>query len=547
MMSFKQRITIQQDRAFLAAIAFSFFLFFYEEWFWKAHIFFFFLLGEHASLPIRLLGTFEILLSFFLVFLYMWVSLTARRRWRPVYFLLFAAALIAQYGYGMTLDRFMTVRDLYTAFASPLRLWLDSASFVAPASFLPIGLYALLLWWLRHEQQTGWKGLTAVLSTLFLVGASFFYLDQQLIRPDLNLRFFTTSPALSLPAMFKTMAGTFIAEAQVARLDREKLTYQASEPPQNNIVFVVDESLRGDHLSVNDYHRPTTPHLEGLAAEGFLTTWGIGAAAVTDSRQANSVLISGISQLPDPDFKHEQNPTLFQYAKAMGYTTYYFDAQTSYLWNSMSTSDLEFVDHWINADQLIEGMDVDLQVAEQVHAITKQSVGNFILVNKNGVHFHYPDRYPPEQAVWVPVAPAGFYDDQPAVVNAYDNAILYNVNGFWERLIPTTEAMQSTSYLYTSDHGETLLENGETWMHGGDSQQEARIPILLIGQHTFNVDASYKASHYNLFPTLLDLMDVPEEARSQEYPLSLLTATAADSAPRIFFSGDGTPVAFEEP
>ena len=66
MMSFKQRITIQQDRAFLAAIAFSFFLFFYEEWFWKAHIFYFFLLGEHASAPIRLLGTFGILLSFFL-------------------------------------------------------------------------------------------------------------------------------------------------------------------------------------------------------------------------------------------------------------------------------------------------------------------------------------------------------------------------------------------------------------------------------------------------------------------------------------------------
>ena len=121
------------------------------------------------------------------------------------------------------------------------------------------------------------------------------------------------------------------------------------------------------------------------------------------------------------------------------------------------------------------------------------------------------------------------------------------MNGFWERLIPTTDTIKSTSYLYTSDHGETLIENGETWMHGGDSQQEARVPVLLIGQQSFAVDTSYKASHYNLFPTLLDLMNVPEEARSQDYPLSLLAATAADSVPRIFFSGDGTPVTFEEP
>jgi glucan phosphoethanolaminetransferase (alkaline phosphatase superfamily) len=536
-----------KDRAFLVAIVFSLFLLFYEEWRWAAITYYFFNLSTFAPLPLRLLGITQILLSLFLVILFSWASFTAAPRWRFLYFLLFAATLIAQYSYGYTLNRFMSIRDLYTAFASPVRLWLASGSFFAPASLPPIVLYGGLLWWARSEKETGRGVLTAVILTLLLAESLVFYSDQHYLNIRLGIRFYEESPALSLPAMFRTLAGTMLAEAQTARLDREQLTYTAPNLPQNNIVYIIDESLRGDHLSINGYPRPTTPYLDELQAQGLARSWGIASASATDSRKSNSVLISGISQLPDPAYQHEQYPTIFQYAKAMGYTTYYFDAQTAHLWNTMSINDLNFVDHWINTDQLTPGREIDFQVADQVQAITSQSSGNFILINKEGVHFHYNDRYPAEQAVWTPVTPTGIYQDSALVINSYDNAIRYNVDGFWRRLIPDPHAMEVTLYLYTGDHGDTLVENDESWMHGGNSQQEARVPIILVGQQPFTVDLTYRASHFNLFPTLLDLMGYPVAERPHGYAHSLLSATAADSTNRYFQGGNAEPILFEAP
>ncbi|MEZ4514709.1 MAG: sulfatase-like hydrolase/transferase [Chloroflexota bacterium] len=536
-----------KDHAFLAAIAFSLFLLLYEEWQWAAQVYYFFNLTNFATLPLRLLGTGEILLSLFLVISFIWASFTATKGWRWLYFLLFVAAIVPQYSYGYTLNRFMSVRDLYTAFASPLRLWADSASFLATASLLPIALYGGLLWGVRRPEGTGWKLFTAVLLTLLLAGSLVFHADQHYLNLRLGMRFYSESPALSLPAMFRTVAATLWSETQSARRDREQLDYRAEKPPTNNIIYIIDESLRGDHLSINGYARPTTPYLDMLQAQGLATSWGIASAAATDSRKSNSILISGISQLPDTDYKHEQYPTLFQYAKAMGYTTYYFDAQTAHLWNSMSINDLDYVDHWINSDQLPAGQTVDFAVAEQIRAITNQSTGNFILVNKDGVHFHYNDRYPMEAAIWMPVPPTGAYGDVALVSNTYDNAIRYNVDGFWRRLIPDPGAIGNTLYLYTGDHGDTLVENGESWMHGGSSQQEARVPIILIGQHAFDLYPSYQASHFNLFPTLLDLMGFPVEQRPHSYALSLLTATADDSTARYFEGGNSELILFEAP
>ena len=61
---------------------------------------------------------------------------------------------------------------------------------------------------------------------------------------------------------------------------------------------------------------------------------------------------------------------------------------------------------------------------------------------------------------------------------------------------------------------------------------------MLIGSdHT--VDTNYKASHYNIFATLLDLMKFPEGERLHEYPISLLVATEAHSADRYYFDAKG--------
>jgi hypothetical protein len=56
----------------------------------------------------------------------------------------------------------------------------------------------------------------------------------------------------------------------------------------------------------------------------------------------------------------------------------------------------------------------------------------------------------------------------------------------------------------------------------------------------------------NIFATLLDLMDVPTEARVREYPLSLFVVTEQDSADRYYVGGSGMgddlqPINFDQP
>jgi len=48
-----------------------------------------------------------------------------------------------------------------------------------------------------------------------------------------------------------------------------------------NILLIVLESTRASHLSCYGYHRPTTPHLDGLAAEGVLYEQAISSAPWT--------------------------------------------------------------------------------------------------------------------------------------------------------------------------------------------------------------------------------------------------------------------------
>ena len=156
-----------------------------------------------------------------------------------------------------------------------------------------------------------------------------------------------------------------------------------------------------------------------------------------------------------------------------------------------------------------------------------------------GAHFPYASRYPPDAALWQPALESVEYDpeNRTELVNSYDNAVTYNLNNFFQTLIQP-EILEHTVFVYTSDHGQTLSENGETWPQTGPTRNEAKIPMLIISDRPLIVDTAFKSSHQNLFATLLDLMQVPDSSRAYPYSPSLLQATASASRPRFYIVGD---------
>jgi len=314
----------------------------------------------------------------------------------------------------------------------------------------------------------------------------------------------------------------------------------------------------GDHLSLNGYARQTTPILDKLASQNILHNWGIAAAASTGSRFTYSSLIAGLTPDDFPDksgVKVLTFPTVFQYAKAMNYKTYFFDGQMNAYWGSVD-DDKNYIDSWqgvrdISGINLVETWEVDGIIAKKVKDIIYSSTGNFVFIFKHGSHIPYQSNFPPDERVWEPsYETANKFDipsaDQlPAVVNAYDNSIRYNVNTFFRNLIDDYSKIPNNSVIiYTGDHGQTLFVNGRA-SHGGNTKQEATVPLFIIGNINHPIDTSYKASHDNIFPTILDLFGYPDELRDAKSAPSLLRARSSDSRPRYFNPDLGTKVPFD--
>lgn len=328
---------------------------------------------------------------------------------------------------------------------------------------------------------------------------------------------------------------------------RETVNYRATTVPTNNIVFIVDESVRGDHLSLNGYNRQTTPFLDQLNNQGFIKNWGLAVAGATCSMTANNLLLTGLHELPDLDFKIYKLPTIFGYAKAAGYKNFYFDGQVSHLWNGKPTDIADFGE-WVTAKDFKDksSHQIDAEIARRVREITENSTGNFIWINKYGIHKPYENSYPNSENIWLPISSGddttAFYSsniDRETLINTYDNAIRYNSVSFFTALLGEGLA-KNTFYVYTSDHGQTLRENGATASHCSNTKSEAIVPLFIIAdpQNLPEVDTNFKASHSNVFAALLDLMNFPESERKYNYALSLFKAKAADSQPRFYFVGD---------
>jgi glucan phosphoethanolaminetransferase (alkaline phosphatase superfamily) len=231
----------------------------------------------------------------------------------------------------------------------------------------------------------------------------------------------------------------------------------------------------------------------------------------------------------------------------MGYKTFYFDGQLSYRWIG-KPSDVEYVDEWLMADSLKKGdwYDVDAEIAGKVREIVGSSTGNFIWINKFGVHFPYKNSYPDAAAKWLPVPESGDKlalfqngDEQEKLNNSYDNAILYNSQSFFKGIFENGLAAD-TFYIYTSDHGQNLSESGRANSHCLSTKNEANVPLFIAAQPEIlpEADTAYKAAHANIFPTLLDLMNFPESERQKNYSPSLLKTRRTDSKPRFYFSGN---------
>lgn len=448
--------------------------------------------------------------------------------------ILFGLAIFYQYGYFNALGRFVAAEDIIMLllYASDPILIRDSILlYISWKALVPIAGYAVLLWKSASFSKipSTWLFLLVSLAFLFY---SFNYRTWYLAQYEL--------PSTAFSSLLRSISFTPWKWINSYGLEREHVAPVSEQKPSDNIIFIVDESIRGDHLSINGYERQTTPFLQELERQGLLFNWGEAVSTATVSLPSNQLLLTGIHELPAAPGSLSRQASIFQYAQAMGYRTYYIDASNAIFWNGIA-DDLNYIDVWENTESFNAGAlyDKDLLMAERVRQIVSESSGNFIWINKRGVHALYNNTFPEAEAEWQPImqSPDHTPEHHAEIVNSYDNGIKYNVDGFFRVLLADQTLLDTTTILYTADHGQTLAEHGEAWTHGKDTPNEARVPLFLISKTSRQLDLAYKAHHTNIFPTLLDLIGYPKEKRLHSYALSLFEARASDSQPRPYYLG----------
>ncbi|MBF0675909.1 sulfatase-like hydrolase/transferase [Pseudomonas sp.] len=318
-----------------------------------------------------------------------------------------------------------------------------------------------------------------------------------------------------------------------------------------NIVLIIDESVSGHYLDINSEHGvysglKRSP--EGVA----IYNYGYAASIANCSADTNVTLRYGGTR-DDYLRINTTMPSIWQYARNAGLRTVYIDAQRTggHLQNLMTRDEQREIDLFIQFED-VAVRDRDMAVVDKLVEVLDNAIPSLVIINKVGAHFPVHDKYPDSFMRYQPALPRGRYThitdtgerdgfdgsaaDWQRYRNAYKNALLWNVGEFFARLFSRAD-LSKTVVLYTSDHGQDLHERGNPGLNthcGGDPVVEEGLVPLVVMQgrelQTLDWEAELagnrnRSSHYNLFPTLLHLLDYDLPGLQQLYgnPLSVHT------------------------
>ncbi len=373
--------------------------------------------------------------------------------------------------------------------------------------------------------------------------------------------------ARGLPVMYTALAylQLFVYEAHATDIGpRQPVTLpHQGEKIDYDIVYIIDESIGGNYLALNAEHGVPTP-LDDPPEGISVFNYGYAASISSCSADANLTLRHGGTR---SDYIHinASMPSIWQYAKAVGLQTVYLDAQRTdgRLHNMMTSHELKDVDRFVQFDE-VAVRDRDMAVASQLAEMLNDDIPQLILINKMGAHFPVHDKFPDSFMRHQPVLPRGGFrdvgdtglrrgfggstEDWQLYRNSYRNTLHWNVGEFFRRLFNATDFSNAVA-IYTSDHGQDLHERGNPGLNthcGGDPViEEGLVPLAVIqgkDMRTLDWRANLagnkdRSSHYNIFPTLLQLMGYDLDAVQPIYGNPLTIPTQDPFTFNIKFNG----------
>ena len=255
-------------------------------------------------------------------------------------------------------------------------------------------------------------------------------------------------------------------------------THQADE--REVYVMVVGETSRACNWALYGYERETNPGLSGI---GGLTAFSHVLTESNTTHKSVPMLLSPVSASSFDSIYYQKG--IITAFKEAGYQTAFFSNQRynhsfiDFFGKEADTYDFIKEDVGDSNYNPSDNELLKLVAKELGKGVSRQ----FIVLHTYGSHFNYKERYPAEQAFFLPDMPVDAevkYKDN--LINAYDNSIRYTDN-FLVRLIDMLQEQHVNSALiYTSDHGEDIFDdNRHLFLHASPvpSYYQIHVPFFI--------------------------------------------------------------------
>lgn len=309
-------------------------------------------------------------------------------------------------------------------------------------------------------------------------------------------------------------------------------TYVLNKPPKQvtcskdslNIVLVLGESVRADHLQINGYYRKNMPLLSNKAnLVSFNNIY-------TPHTYTASSLPRMISNASVDDTKINAVTSVFDVFKTCGYYTVWIgnqELESSYESIVRTNKKVVLIDSLRSVFSFNKALDEETLKPFKTLYSNNLKQGLYT-IHMMGSHWWYESRYTQKFRKYTPVIDSKHVPSlsKNQIINSYDNTIIY-LDNFLNEVISIQESLNNNSIMiYISDHGEALGEEGK-WLHA-QNVESIKNPAMLVWysnkfkeKYPSEVQALLKNRNHKfttdiLYHSLLDIID----ANKIEYKLS---------------------------
>lgn len=323
------------------------------------------------------------------------------------------------------------------------------------------------------------------------------------------------------------------ANREFLTIDRQAELVPYEDPHKTVLIFIVGETARSRNFSLGGYDRKTNPLLEKEDIVYFSDFTSCGTATAVS-------LPCMFSHHPREKFKVDDakyTENLLDILKTGGYEIIWRDnddgckgvcdrVKTEYM---VQTNNPKYCNgKYCHDEALLDGLEDILKNTQKDTVIVLHTMGS------HGPTYY--NRYPDKFKVFTPTCDTADIQNctQKEIVNTYDNTIVYT-----DYIVAKTiEILKKfpefeSGLIYSSDHGESLGENG-IYLHGIPYKfapaEQKEIPMVMWMSETMKkydyIDydclkqkAAGTYTHDNLYHSLLSLMEIKSKTYDASFDI----------------------------